>query len=88
MDPHRVNIITPQVISHQLQGVKFVTPHIPLLRMKPLKKKQPSGREESEFSGEKAYGSEAQGGIHRKPGRSWNLLLNLNVCQFLFKENL
>lgn len=35
-----------------------------------------------------AYGSEAQGRIHRKLGWSWNLLLNLNVCQFLFKQDL
>lgn len=51
-DPHRVNILTSQVIPHQLQGVKFVTPHISLLHTKPLKKKQASGREENAFSGE------------------------------------
>lgn len=53
-DPCCVNIQTPQVRCHQLQGEKFVIPHIPLLHMETPKKV-------SNHQGEGAFPGEAPG---------------------------
>lgn len=48
-EPYWMNTSTPQIITHQLQGVEFVTCHILVLQMKRLKEKQASGRKEKCF---------------------------------------
>lgn len=81
-----VNIQTPQVSCHQLQGVKFVIPHIPLLHMETPKKKQPSGK--SAFPGEAPGIQECS--IRENSQETWSVLespVQLDVCQFLFKQN-